>query len=450
MSLTKVSYSMVNGAPINVLDYGAVGDGAANDTVAIQAALDTQNSVILPDGSFLISDKIEVNYPTTFSGNGATTIVETTAGFGATPIFEVFHAAGIDPKDWTIENFVIKNNGAATQTFLLDVSVVGSYISKFTLNRIISENQVANYFFELVNTPPNMDGFFTSYVSDNWSLGGYYLNNIGDSVFFERNTTTGAGLGYYINQLPTASHVVIRDGNCTSAGGALFIANGYNVSFDNMQVECPVTFTGSNNALVSATNGGASLITNLRITNNNLNAQTANPTVDCINLDDTQNASIEGNTLYCHPSTGKHIVIGSNARDTYIGDNRYFSSVDGTDIDPIIVDSGIGTRGIWKNATLTTTWTLIDPTNGFSVGFFKDSDGIVLLRGNLSGAATGSPIPLFTLPLGFRPKTKTYIIIKPFSTTANCAFQIEPTGVVTLLSTAATAVYLDGVSFSTK
>jgi hypothetical protein len=28
MALTKVSYSMINGAPLNVLDYGAMGDGS--------------------------------------------------------------------------------------------------------------------------------------------------------------------------------------------------------------------------------------------------------------------------------------------------------------------------------------------------------------------------------------------------------------------------------------
>ena len=42
MSLTKVSYSMINGAVVNVLDFGAVGDGR-DSTDAIQAAINSIN-----------------------------------------------------------------------------------------------------------------------------------------------------------------------------------------------------------------------------------------------------------------------------------------------------------------------------------------------------------------------------------------------------------------------
>lgn len=40
MSLTKVSYSMINGSAASPLDFGAVGNGIADDTTAVQAAID--------------------------------------------------------------------------------------------------------------------------------------------------------------------------------------------------------------------------------------------------------------------------------------------------------------------------------------------------------------------------------------------------------------------------
>lgn len=63
MSLTKASYSLVNGAPINVLDYGAVGDGVADDTSAIQDAVDAavgNQLVFFPAGVYKITDTINL------------------------------------------------------------------------------------------------------------------------------------------------------------------------------------------------------------------------------------------------------------------------------------------------------------------------------------------------------------------------------------------------------
>jgi hypothetical protein len=56
MSVTKVTYAMIEGAPANVLDFGAVGDGVTDDTVAIQAALDSGAScIVIPQGTYQVT-----------------------------------------------------------------------------------------------------------------------------------------------------------------------------------------------------------------------------------------------------------------------------------------------------------------------------------------------------------------------------------------------------------
>jgi hypothetical protein len=67
MSLTKATYSMINGAQFNVLDYGADPTGVADSAAAIQAAItaasvsvggSTGTVVYFPTGTYKISQRI--------------------------------------------------------------------------------------------------------------------------------------------------------------------------------------------------------------------------------------------------------------------------------------------------------------------------------------------------------------------------------------------------------
>lgn len=87
MPLTKATYSMILGAQVNVLDFGAVGDGVTDDSVAIQAAFDyvdqtafqtissvnrAQVEVVFPSGYvFYVASQLTVGAYTTISGYGA-------------------------------------------------------------------------------------------------------------------------------------------------------------------------------------------------------------------------------------------------------------------------------------------------------------------------------------------------------------------------------------------
>jgi len=99
MSLTKVSYSMIDSAPVSVKDFGAVGDGTTDDTAAIQAAINSirdsyvtapivttdlaYRKLVFPQGVYKITDRILLPFASN-AGNsiprsGTTEIV----GYGA-------------------------------------------------------------------------------------------------------------------------------------------------------------------------------------------------------------------------------------------------------------------------------------------------------------------------------------------------------------------------------
>lgn len=80
MSLTKVSYSMINGAPVNVLDFGADPTGSDDSSAAFQAAVDASANVVVPEGTFLINTPVDVADNVTIQGQGSNsiTIVKTT------------------------------------------------------------------------------------------------------------------------------------------------------------------------------------------------------------------------------------------------------------------------------------------------------------------------------------------------------------------------------------
>lgn len=122
MSLTKATYSMIEGAPANVLDYGAVGDGVANDTAAFTAALAAASAVYVPQGTFAV-ENLSVPNGKTLTGSGAASILKIVGGSANA----VINMASKD--DWTISNLT------------LDADATGTVIAQFvTCNRGKIEN----------------------------------------------------------------------------------------------------------------------------------------------------------------------------------------------------------------------------------------------------------------------------------------------------------------------
>lgn len=70
MALTKAANRMITGAPANVRDFGAVGDGTTDDTAAIQAALDSGAArIYIPDGQYKVTSTLTLQPNTHLQGS---------------------------------------------------------------------------------------------------------------------------------------------------------------------------------------------------------------------------------------------------------------------------------------------------------------------------------------------------------------------------------------------
>ena len=148
MGLTKVTYSMIEGASINVLDYGAVGDGVANDTTALQAAFtaaaSTGNTLYIPIGTYKITAQISVTASKIFnwSISNAKIFVDSVSAIESAIKIEIdgnnIFLNGnieIDCNNKSYAGLLVLNNNALFPTCVIDGPIIRNvYRSGLTFN----------------------------------------------------------------------------------------------------------------------------------------------------------------------------------------------------------------------------------------------------------------------------------------------------------------------------
>lgn len=92
----------------NVKDFGAVGDGITDDTVAIQLAIDTARTVIIPNASYLISATLDVPSGTTIKGEDAILVADS---FGTSTDIINIETPTVQALTTTITGLVIQVKG---------------------------------------------------------------------------------------------------------------------------------------------------------------------------------------------------------------------------------------------------------------------------------------------------------------------------------------------------
>jgi hypothetical protein len=114
MALTKVTYSMIEGAPVNVLDFGADPTGVADSTTAIQAAVSAGTHVVFPFGTYKFAKVTKASGSIYIEGNGSRFLTILNPTFSTSQNFFEFN--GCDAV--RLNNFIC-DGGQGTSTAII-------------------------------------------------------------------------------------------------------------------------------------------------------------------------------------------------------------------------------------------------------------------------------------------------------------------------------------------
>lgn len=402
---------------VTVDDFGAVQDGATNDTGAIGAAIAALGNggglLQVPVGYSLVTDLnldgtcLELTQPSAFRGIGfASCGVKPSASVSSsTDTLRFSPSAAFDCTGSEISGLYFGDHTVGTRAgrngIRLLTDTAGQFLSRLSITRNFIAPGTGPGIYHLNDPGLNVTGgFFTSVISDNNVGGGIKLENSGDSISILRNTMTGPFIGVDMAIIAGASMTEVIGNNITCAGGTLRVDSGVRFKFWNNNTE---NFTAgaavqNNSASVNLTGSSGTIISG-EICGNLFSVYGTSTATRVINVAGARGTLIANNVFVSGIGTcTTAIVVDATATDTRIGPNAY-----NVGITTKVTDNGVGTMGVVKNLTLLNGW--LDFAGGTVLpGCIKSpGDGIVHLWGKIKSGTLADGTIIATLAVGFRP-----------------------------------------------
>nr|BDD44019.1 hypothetical protein 12 [Alphaproteobacteria bacterium] len=201
---------------LSIKDFGAVGDGLTDDTVAIQNALSAGDSIYIPNGSYLISSTLEITSSKSLIGLGQSSIIKCQSNS--------FNAIEINGRGGTIHNIRIEGGDTG-------IKLCGR-TSECTQN-IVSAVQIVE-----ANTGIQLDGYEDTEKPCYW-------NSFGDILIEQPNThgvhLTKSGAG----DTPNANRfhkVRVYSKSASTSGSGFYIEHG---ALNNSFIDCEANVNGN-------------------------------------------------------------------------------------------------------------------------------------------------------------------------------------------------------------
>lgn len=276
---------MINGAPLNVLDFGAVGDGVADDTTALQTAItyafdNKIGTVYLPAGTYKVTKPLYLWGSDNYIRSGVQLVGE---GIDSTVIKKSGNGTPADGSWYaTIDAVVILTPKPAPvsatpvtgtyNTAIIDMSIVGdaASINDYGIYTKDDFGQVKMERLCVINTDTcfRTDGnmFLSSFrnISLHPATDGFWMGASGTSIDLTNvYVLGGAGVGFNLQALYSTANAIAVEGftgtpvqlrfsnwtvnglgvECAAAtGAAVVVANGSTIVLNNPLILAPNAF----------------------------------------------------------------------------------------------------------------------------------------------------------------------------------------------------------------
>lgn len=143
MSLTKATFSMISGAWVNVLDYGADPTGVASSSAAINAAISAGSCIFFPSGTYYVTAPIILKTGVIIKGSGIVDKGYYSGSFANNPDGGTYIKLAPGIVGFTANASDVNNHAVSIEISDLSIGVSG-YDTGTALDNTISANYAPN------------------------------------------------------------------------------------------------------------------------------------------------------------------------------------------------------------------------------------------------------------------------------------------------------------------
>lgn len=256
---------------VSVKWFGAKGNGAIDDTAAIQKALDNSNHVIIPSGIFIITSSLSILSNKSIAGIGNSSVIKMKANnFAAFSFYSSIYKENI-----IIKNLLIDGGGQTENIFTGykgNTGIKGSYINNIRIDNV----KIINMGIVDISNYQNDNGF-----------GGYGIS-------------IESRLGEVSNVIISRCHVSKIAGGGMYSGDGIYIAGfragGETIEYANVVIDSCFVSTCGRHCYTIAGGAGESIPAGIKI----VNSYGEKSSLDGLDIEEGHDVVIDNTTFsYC-------------------------------------------------------------------------------------------------------------------------------------------------------